>query len=149
MLKKLDIPIFQLIKNHHQAPKEWLADPEGINPVMMVYSLVQPETSRLIEPSLIACTKASDSKQNRFRQFVPVADRVKALCSRVKRWQRLRQLPNSKKKITLILHNNPCKGVEATVGMAVRLDVFTSLVRVLVAMDQAGYDMGAALLGQS
>ena len=144
MLKKLDIPIFQLIKNHHQTPKEWLGDPEGINPVSMVYSLAQPETAGLIEPSLIACTKASDSKQNRFRQFVPVADRVKALCSRVKRWQRLRQLPNAEKKITVMLHNNPCKGVEATVGMAVGLDVFASLAKVIFAIDQAGYDIGSA-----
>jgi cobaltochelatase CobN len=144
VLKKLDIPIFQLIKNHHQTPGEWLADPEGINPVSMVYSLAQPETAGLIEPSLIACTKTSDSKQNRFRQFVPVADRLKALCSRVKRWRRLRQLPNAEKKITVILHNNPCKGVEATVGMAVGLDVFASLARLLLSMGQAGYDIGSA-----
>jgi cobaltochelatase CobN len=66
------------------------------------------------------------------------------LCRRVRRWIRLRRLANRDKRITFVLHNNPCKGVEATVGMAVGLDTFQSLAQVLQAMKSAGYDVGQA-----
>jgi len=42
-------------KSSSDPPKEWLADPEGINPDIPA----QPEAAALIEQSLIVCTKVS------------------------------------------------------------------------------------------
>ncbi|MGD9125270.1 MAG: cobaltochelatase subunit CobN, partial [Desulfarculaceae bacterium] len=71
-------------------------------------------------------------------------ERIDHVCRRLKKWLRLRRLSNSEKRITFVLHNAPCKGVEATVGLGVGLDVFQSLARTLQAMKQAGYDVGEA-----
>lgn len=146
LLEGLDVPIIQLLRAHSQSPDQWRADPQGLPAITAVYSLAQPETNGVIAPVLVAGSRQDPQQPagTGYRPFLPVGERIDTLCRRVKRWVTLRRTANRDKRITFVLHNNPCKGMEATVGLAVGLDAFESLARVLRQMKKAGYDVGAA-----
>jgi cobaltochelatase CobN len=146
LLEALDVPIFQLMRSHNQTPEQWLADPQGLPAMTAVYSLAQPETNGVIAPVLVAGSRQEPNRPvgTGYRPFLPIPERIDMLCRRVRRWVCLRRRANGDKRITFVLHNNPCKGVEATVGLAVGLDTFESLARVLRAMKKAGFDVGDA-----
>ena len=144
LLHGLDVPIIQLLRAHGQTPDQWREDPRGLPGMTTVYSLAQPETFGVVAPVMVAGSQPPRPGEpvHGWRTFVPIADRIHTLCHRVQRWVRLRHLANAEKRVTIVLHNNPCKGVEATVGMAVGLDTFESLALLLQRMAAAGYDVG-------
>jgi len=144
VLQEINAPVLHLIRNYLLTPEEWLEDPQGLSAMSLVHSLVQPEMFGVIEPTIFAAIKESYDIQTTFREFVPIPQRIEFLVSRLKRWIALRKMENSAKRLTFVLHNNPCKGVEATIGMAVGMDTFESLARVLTAMKVEGYDVGDA-----
>lgn len=144
VLKALNVPVLHFIRNYMLTPEEWLEDKQGLSAMSLVHSLVQPEMFGVIEPTMIAATKTSYDAQTTFREFMPIPERIAFVAKRIKRWLKLQQKPNSEKKITIVLHNNPCKGVESTIGMAVGLDTFESLADVLKAMKAQGYHVGNA-----
>ncbi len=148
VLKDLDIPIFQSVRLYQQTPEEWEkdADGSGTGGFGMVYALAQPEMAGVVEPSMVAATRPEHHPDMdiSFRQYVPVTERIAHLCRRIKKWVALGQMPNQDKRITIVLNNNPCKGVEATLGLAAGLDTFESLARTIAALDMAGYDVGDA-----
>ncbi|MBP8646370.1 MAG: cobaltochelatase subunit CobN [Syntrophobacteraceae bacterium] len=146
LLSELGVPVFQLIRNHTQTVEEWMKDPMGLSGHSLVYSIAQPEMAGVIEPTLAAVSIENPGTLDpaSSRRFAPVHERMALICRRLRRFLRLRRLPNSEKRITFVLHNNPCKGVEATIGMAEGLDAFESLARVLRAMKDAGYHVGKA-----
>ena len=146
LLKGLDVPIIQLLRAHSQTPDQWRDDPQGLPGMTTVFSLAQPETFGAVAPVMVAGSlpPRPGEPMHGWRTFIPIADRIHTLCHRVLRWVRLRHLPNTDKRVTIVLHNNPCKGVEATVGMAVGLDTFDSLALLIQKMGAAGYDIGQA-----
>ncbi|MBZ4658093.1 MAG: Cobaltochelatase [Desulfacinum sp.] len=146
LLEGLDVPIIQLLRAHSQSPDQWRADPQGLPAVTAVYSLAQPETNGVITPIPVAGSRQDPLQPAGigYRPFLPVSERIDTLCRRVKRWVTLGRTANRDKRITFVLHNNPCKGMEATVGLAAGLDTFESLARVLRQMKKAGYDVGTA-----
>lgn len=146
LLEQLNVPVIQLVRAHNQTPDQWRDDPQGLPATTAVYSLAQPEAFGVSAPVMVAGSvqaKPGDPAHG-CRTFIPIEDRIHTLCRRVRRWVRLRQTANRDKRITFVLHNNPCKGVEATVGMAVGLDALESLALVLQAMKRAGYHVGGA-----
>lgn len=144
ILQELNVPVLHLIRNYLLTPEAWLEDSQGLSPLSLVHSLVQPEMFGVIEPTMIAASKSGYDAQTTFREFVPLTERIMFITKRIKRWLTLQQKPNREKKITIVLHNNPCKGVESTLGMAVGLDTFESLAGVLKAMKAEGYNVGNA-----
>ncbi len=142
VLQDLDVPVIQLIRNFMLSPEEWLDDPVGISAMTLTHSLVQPEMFGAIDPVMVSGTVRNPGDPPMVRTAVPVADRIGMVVKRVKRWARLRHAPNGEKRIALILHNNPCKGVESTIGMAAGLDTFESLLLLLRRMRHEGYDVG-------
>ncbi len=146
VLESLNVPIFQLIRLYHQTIEEWENDSGGLGTGShsMVYSLAQPEMSGAIEPTLVAASvPETDARSGlQYRRYVPVEERIEHLCRRLTRWQRLRELANAKRRLTIVLNNNPCKGVEATLGLAAGLDTFESLISFLKTLQQDGYDLG-------
>lgn len=146
LLEKLNVPVIQLLRSHSQTPEQWLADPAGLPAMTAVFSFSQPELFGAVAPMVIAGTEPLEPGQSlrSFRTFIPIHDRIETLCRRIRRRVHLRRLANAEKRITIVLHNNPCKGVEATIGMAVGLDTFKSLALTLKEMKAAGYDVGGA-----
>ena len=143
ILKKLNVPVIQLIKSYTHTLDKWLEDPAGLKSHSIVYALSQPETNGLIDPVMIACTDNSNvSAMSNEYSFIPVWERIETLSKRILKWIQLQKKTNSEKKITIVLHNNPCKGVESTIGMAAGLDTFKSLARVLTKLKENGYNVG-------
>lgn len=148
ILESLNVPVVQLIRLHQQSPEEWEQDTTGLAPGSqgIVSSLAQQEMSGIIEPTLLSGSVPEvDARTGlNFRRGLPVQERIDHLCRRLKRWIRLRNLPNGEKRVTIVLNNNPCKGVEATLGLAVGLDTFQSLADLIRSMKEAGYRVGNA-----
>lgn len=148
VLEQLNVPVIQLIRLHHQTPAEWEADPGGLGPGShsMVYALAQPEMAGVVEPILAAASVPETDEQSGLvsRRYVPVPDRIDHLCRRLERWHHLKHLPKSRRRLTIVLNNNPCKGVEATLGLAAGLDTFASLAAFIEALKADGYDVGDA-----
>jgi cobaltochelatase CobN len=145
LLEKLDVPVLQTLRSHSQTPLQWLEDPVGLPTMTVVFSQSYPEMFGAIQPTMVAGTLQEQDKEDRgTRTFLPIPERINCLCNRLKRQAKLRLLTNKDKRLTIALHNNPCKGVEASIGMAVGLDTFTSLGRLIKALAQAGYDTGDA-----
>ena len=138
LLKELDRPVIQLLRVHNQTPEEWLADEYGLSATSLVYGLAQPEMAGTIEPTVIAARRPGSEALC----YEPIPERIGFLCRRIKRWLALAEKPNKDKRVTVVLHNAPCQGVEATIGTGVGLNVFDSLARLLQAMDGEGYDVG-------
>ena len=145
-LRELNLPVFQLIRVYGKTPDEWLQDPRGIPAHSLTYAVAQPETAGVIEPTVVAAQAPAESPEQHpsQRDFVPIPERMETLCRRIKAWMRLKKLPNSEKRITVVLHNPPCKGAEATVAQAAGLDAFESLAALLAALRAEGYDLGSA-----
>ena len=147
ILRSLNIPVVQLIRLHHQSPEEWRQDSDGLGAAQsMVFNVQQPEMVGAIEPLAVAAALAGceNSIGLPVRRYVPLDENIELLCRRIRRWLRLRQLPNAEKRLVIVLHNNPCKGVEATLGLAAGLDTFVSLGNCIRALRLAGYDTGDA-----
>ncbi len=150
LFQELGVPVFQAGRLYNQTPDEWAeesdADKGGSGSFGMVYGLAQPELSGAIEPTMAAgaIPEPHEGLQLTSRRYAPVMERIDHLCSRIRRWITLQQLPNAQKRVTVVLNNNPCKGVESTLGLAVGLDIFESLAKVISAMKAQGYDVGDA-----
>ncbi|MBN1928848.1 MAG: cobaltochelatase subunit CobN, partial [Chlorobiaceae bacterium] len=142
VLQDLDVPVIQLIRNFMLSPDEWRDDPVGISAMTLTHSLVQPEMFGAIDPIMVAGTHRNPGDPMMVRTSVPIAERIAMLTRRVKRWAHLRHAPNAEKRVAIMLHNNPCKGVESTIGMAAGLDTFESLLSLLQRMRDEGYDTG-------
>jgi cobaltochelatase CobN len=148
ILETLNVPVVQLIRLHHQSPEEWRADAGGLGggAQSMVYSLSQPEMAGVIEPTAVAASRSETDALTglQYRKYVPLEERIEHLCRRLHRLIRLRALPHREKRLTIVLHNNPCKGVEATLGLAAGLDAFASLGDLIRALRETGYEVGDA-----
>jgi len=142
VLQELDVPVIQLIRNFMLSPEEWIDDPVGISAMTLTHSLVQPEMFGAIDPVMVAGTHRNPGDPLTVRTTVPIDERIAMLVRRVKRYAALRHTPNGEKRVAIMLHNNPCKGVESTIGMAAGLDTFESLLRLLRRMQSEGYDTG-------
>jgi len=140
-LEKLDVPILQGIKEYYKSEEEWRADPQGISPMSQVMSVAQPEISGTIEPILISAkVEVSEPRiKGNYALQMPIGDRADLIVRRIKGWLTLQRKPIPQRRITFVLHNAPCKSVEATVGRGYGLDTLESLVRVMRAMKEMGY----------
>ena len=141
LLLDLNVPVVQLLRMHGKTFEQWRDDPMGISSTGLIYSLAQPEIAGVIEPSAASVEEPGPDGLNAYQ---PLTERLESLCRRAKKWLALKKMPNSQKRVTFVLHNSPCKGVEATAGRAVGLDVFKSLDEVFPLMAEKGYDFGGA-----
>lgn len=73
-------------------------------------------------------------------RYEPLADRVARLAALTQRFAALRRKSNRKKRVAFVLTNAP--GKASRIGNAVGLDAPASLLRILSAMQEAGYDVG-------
>ena len=148
VFQALNVPVFQMIRLYHQSPDEWAKDDQGLGSggFGVVYGLAQQEMAGVIEPTMAAgsISRRDAGTEIDVRRYMPVPERIDHLCRRLRRWIKLQTLPNSRKRVTIILNNNPCKSVEATLGTAVGLDTFESLARFIGELRAAGYHVGDA-----
>jgi magnesium chelatase subunit H len=131
VLKKLDIPCFNLVPLSFQPIEQWRESPLGLTPLQTALSVAVPELDGTIEPQVYAGTETASERT------VPLETEIGILSGRVRRLLKLQDTPPAEKKIAIVLFNFPPNLGNA--GTAAYLNVFESLYRLLLEMRTAGY----------
>ncbi|AKP08681.1 Cobaltochelatase [Corynebacterium pseudotuberculosis] len=135
-LAALDIPIIQGLALTNSR-SDWEDNDEGLSPLDVATQIAVPEfDGRLI--SVPFSFKEHDS--DGLIAYVPDAERCSRLAGIAIRHAALRTIKNKDKKLVLMLSAYPTK--HAHIGNAVGLDTPLSTLRVLQALDKAGYNLG-------
>lgn len=134
-----DVPVIQLVRHWAATEEEWRRSSEGLNPLTMAFSLVRPEMMGAIDPTLFAASLPPDPAAGDLRSPAPLSDQILRMAGRTKAWIGLRRSANADKRIAIMLHNPPCKAVEANIGYASSLDALDSAVGLLRRLRAEGY----------
>ncbi|MDD2504139.1 MAG: cobaltochelatase subunit CobN, partial [Clostridia bacterium] len=129
-LQQLDIPVLKPIVSY-SSKERWEESQQGLT-MEIPWSIAVPEVQGMIEPLIIGY-------RNKEGKACSIPDRVNKLARKVEKWLLLKHTPNQEKKLAMFLHNAPCSGVEATIGMGAGLDVFTSVVKILNELKMSGW----------
>lgn len=134
------VPVFQLLRNWTASAEEWRASPEGLSGMTVTFGLTRPEMIGCADPTVAACSRPSVEGGGFERRTAdPLDDQVARLAGRTRRWAGLRRTPNADKRVALLLHNPPCKGLEATIGSAAGLDALQAAVDLMHRLADEGY----------
>ncbi|MHA1799838.1 MAG: magnesium chelatase subunit H [Candidatus Helarchaeota archaeon] len=138
--KELDVPYIIGLRAFETEIKNWKESKEGINPLEIVLGVILPELDGGIEPIFLAgLERLEDSILGIVKQNKVLQDRIEKIGNRIKNWLRLRNKPNSKKRIAIITYNYPPG--EENLASAGYLDVFESLRIFLEKLKERGYDV--------
>jgi cobaltochelatase CobN len=136
------VPVFQLVRHWSASADEWRRDPQGLSPLALAFSLTRPETLGCIDPTVIACSGPVDATAGDARAVEALDEQLARLAGRTAAWARLRTGANADKRVAVMLHNPPCKSLEATIGNAGGLDALQSVVDLLRRLRGEGYTVG-------
>ena len=139
ILDELDVPIIQTIYSSSRTEEEWRKSPQGVHPSSQVYWVAQPEFNGTIEP--VVASARDEKSQDVFGLRKPIPERVDFIIDRTCAWLKLGRLSVDKRRVTFLLHKNPCAGVEASVAGGAGLDTLESVVRIMQQMQEQGYDI--------
>lgn len=139
VLEALGVPVLQAITSG-MTLAQWQQSARGLNPLDTAMNVVLPEfDGRLITVPLSFKERAADLPGEAV-EYQPLADRVARIAGIAARQARLRRVPNEAKRIAFMFTNSSSKASQ--IGNAVGLDAPASLMRILAAMADAGYDVG-------
>jgi len=144
ILERLNVPVIKAVTPYYKTIEEWRKSGEGIDALTAAMDVMMPEVDGVIEPIVVGASEKIEEATvgGTFDKREPIEEQVEFLVDRCMKWIRLKDLPNKEKKVAFVLHNNPCAGAEATVGMGFGLDTMESMVRILHKMKEEGYDVG-------
>ena len=139
LLRRLGVPIVQVVTSFYRTVEEWARDDRGVDYLSQVYCVIMPEVDGLIEPIYAIGARVDPLG---VKEYMPYREHLPYIARRVKRWIELRRKPPGERKIAIVLINPPCKGLEANVAVGLGLDVPESVVRLLRELKRRGYDVG-------
>ncbi|MBM3226974.1 MAG: cobaltochelatase subunit CobN, partial [Candidatus Tectomicrobia bacterium] len=145
-LEALNLPIVQAITST-SSHAEWTDSDAGLTPLDTAMNVAIPEfDGRIISVpvSFKEVVVADHNLGEAVTRYLPVADRVQLVAGMGVRLARLRHTPNAQKRVAILFSSYPTKA--ARIGNAVGLDSPASLMHLLQALQQAGYDLGSAPL---
>ena len=142
LFKRLDIPNFNPIIQYDMPFEEYKNSNQGIIPINQIIAIVMPELDGRFEMVTVGCMRNlgySATTNSDILEVAPIVENVSLVCSRIKKWLRLRYKLNSEKKIALIIYNYPPG--EDKIGNAAYLDVSTSIRNIFIELDKEGYNV--------
>jgi cobaltochelatase CobN len=135
-LAALDMPILQGLSLTWDRAS-WAASDEGMTPLDVATQVAVPEfDGRII--TVPFSFKESDAEG--LPRYVPDHERCRRVAEIAVNHARLRQIPTAQRRIAIVLSAYPTK--HSRIGNAVGLDTPVSVIRLLRAMREAGYDLG-------
>ena len=140
-----DCPVFQAIFCA-SSENVWAANIAGLTPRDIAMNVALPEFDGRIITTAVSFknTLSHDAAlQTDVVRYAPRTDRIEHVAKLAANWATLRRVPNAEKRVAVLLANYPSKN--ARVGNAVGLDTPASLHALLVALREAGYDVGPTL----
>ena len=135
---QLNVPVFHPVTVFTDSLSRWKEEKNGVSPVDYLANIVLPECDGAIEPLLLCA--AEEGEETDCQTIVSIDDRVERCAGRIKRLLRLKAMPNSEKRVALILYNYPPG--EHNLGNAAYLDSFLSLRNILLRLRREGYTVG-------
>jgi cobaltochelatase CobN len=139
VLEQLNVPVLQAITSG-MIQTQWAQSARGLNPLDAAMNVVLPEfDGRIITVPLSFKTKGS-GLFNEPIEYDPLPDRVERIAQIAARFARLKSLKNADKRIAFVFTNSNSKASQ--IGNAVGLDAPASLMRILQAMQDTGYNIG-------
>ena len=142
LFKKLNVPVFKPVVSYSKSVSEWREDPQGLT-AEVCFGIAMPEFEGNIEPVMVAASKKETDEKTgttfEIREVIP--ERVDYLADRVAKFVRLGQTPAKDRRVVFVFHKNECAGLEANIGGAAGLDSGESVVRIMKAMAQKGYQV--------
>ena len=136
-LAALDIPILQGLCLTWDRDS-WLASDEGMTPLDVATQVAVPEFDGRI---ITVPFSFKENDADGLPAYVPDPERCRRVAELAVNHARLRHVPPAERKIAIMLSAYPTK--HSRIGNAVGLDTPVSLIRLLRAMREAGYDLGA------
>ena len=132
----LDVPVIQALVSS-TSRDEWLRNGRGLGPLDTAMNVAIPE----FDGRIIGVPVAFKEQQGEApARSVADEERMERLAGLARRLARLRHKPNAEKRIAFIFTNSSAKAQR--IGNAVGLDAPASLMRILRAMNAAGYRTG-------
>ncbi|MBT0159901.1 cobaltochelatase subunit CobN [Candidatus Bathyarchaeota archaeon A05DMB-2] len=139
-LKKLGVPIIKAILTCNTY-EEWRDTMQGLSIIDIPSGIAMPEFDGLLITVPIAAMAFSQANPlgTKIIQYEPIPERVAKLVSLSINWAKLRHIPNSEKKVAIILHNYPPRN--DTIGHAFGLDAPVSVHNILRDLSESGYKL--------
>lgn len=132
-LQQKNIPLFAPL-NVNQPEKDWRNDKQGMMGGFLSQSVTMPEIDGAIRPfALFAHYKGKDGLD--YVDAIP--DRLNTFVKTVNNYIRLKNIPNSKKRVAIYYYKGPGQNALTASGM----DVCSSLFNLLTTMKQQGYNV--------
>jgi len=144
-----DAPVIQLIQSG-RPETQWQADTQGLSSKDMAMFLVMPEVDGRIG-GLIVGHKAEavwhERTQCPLSAYAPDASGIRRAVTLAANWARLRATPRPERRVALVLSNYPLR--DGRLANGVGYDAPESTVRILNALEEAGYELGSSLPSSS
>ncbi|MDC5696892.1 cobaltochelatase subunit CobN [Intrasporangium calvum] len=136
-LAELDVPILQGL-TLTWSREQWAASDDGMSPLDVATQVAVPEfDGRIITTAFSHKEVDADGLPH----YVPDLERCRRLATLAVNHGRLRHIPARDRRIAIVLSAYPTK--HSRIGNAVGLDTPVSLIRLLRAMREQGYELGA------
>jgi cobaltochelatase CobN len=136
-LAGLDIPVLQgLCLTSDRAT--WAANHDGMSPLDVATQVAVPEFDGRI---ITVPFSFKETDPDGLPRYVADLERCRRVAEVAVNHARLRRIPPQQRRVAIVLSAYPTK--HSRIGNAVGLDTPVSLIRLLRAMREAGYDLGA------
>ncbi len=142
LFETLDVPVLQAVLCTSSSA-EWEASSAGLTPRDTAMNVVLPEFDGRINTVAISFKEEGrfdEQLGTTIKAYVPVEDRVAFTVRLALNHARLRSTPNAEKRIAILFGNYPTKN--ARIGNGVGLDTPASVMNLLRALSEAGYNVG-------
>lgn len=141
ILRKLDVPLISGVGLYRHTVQQWRDSPQGIGAEEVAWAMAVPETSGLIEPTvLLAKERVEDEKSGKTWYLgTVIEDNLERLLPRLHAWVALQRKANLDKRVAILFYNHH-QGKQ-NVG-ASYLNVFASLQEIFTRLHQDGYQVG-------
>jgi cobaltochelatase CobN len=138
-LKRLDVPVIKAVLTCNSY-ENWRNTILGLSVVDIPAQVALPEFDGFLITVPIATMDTSQINPltgNQIIKYEPIPERINKVVRLSLNWGKLRRLPNSERKVAIILHNYPPRN--DTIGYAFGLDTSVAVVSILENMKEQGY----------
>ena len=140
-LRRLDVPLISAIGLYRDTVQQWRQSPQGIGAEEVAWTMAVPETSGLIEPTVLLAKERVEDEASGKTWFLgaPVTENIERLLPRLHAWVNLQRKASHDKRIAILFYNHH-QGKQ-NVG-ASYLNVFASLEEIFARLAKDGYQVG-------
>ncbi len=136
-LCRLNVPVIQAVTSG-MSEESWRSSQRGLNPLDTAMNVVLPEFDGRIISVPISFKQPAHELKSYSATYQAQPERINRVAGLVEKLINLKRLPNREKRIAFILTNSNAKASQ--IGNAVGLDAPASLLRIMQAMTDLGYN---------